>query len=97
MTDQDLAKIKFRMVAHLNMWNYHACTYESVDYEPKIEMCIHTVVREDGTFGRALAHYRFNGNVYKTKKKFLEAMTTWEEEKIRHHEPQSTTPPPTQG
>lgn len=80
MTDQDLAKIKFRMVSHLNMGTQHACTYESVDHEPKIEMCVHTLLRDDDTIGPAFAHYRFNGNVYKSKKKFLEAMTAWEEE-----------------
>lgn len=81
MTDQDLAKIKFRMVSHLNMGTQHACAYVSVDYEPRIEMCVHTIVRDDGTFGRAFAHYRFNGKVYKTKKKFLEAITAFEEER----------------
>lgn len=85
MTESDLAKIKFRTVSHLNLGTQHACAYESIDHEPKIERCVHTLVKEDGTFGRALAHYRFNGNVYKTKKKFLEAMTAWEEE-------QNTTP-----
>lgn len=79
MTDQDLAKIKFRMVSHLNLSSQHACLYESVGYEPKIYICVHTPVREDGTFGRAFAHYCFNGEVYKTKKKFLEAVTIFEQ------------------
>lgn len=81
MTESDLAKIKFRMVSHLNMGEQHASSYESVDHEPTIGMCVHTPVKEDGTFGRAFAHYRFNGKVYKTKNKFLEAMTAFEEER----------------
>ena len=81
MTDQDLAKIKFRMVSHLNMRTQHACVYESIDHEPKIAVCMLTPVKEDGTFGRAFAHYIFNGKTYKTKKKFLEAMTEFEEER----------------
>lgn len=81
MTESDLAKIKFRMVLHLNMGTQHACSYVSVDHEPKIEMCVHTPIKEDGTFGRAFTHYLLNGTFYKTKKKFLEAMTEFEEER----------------
>lgn len=79
MTVQDFAKIKFRMVSHLNMGQQHGTAYESVDYEPKIAMCVHTPVK-DGIFGRAYVHYDFNGQIYKTKKKFLEAITAFEEE-----------------
>lgn len=79
MTESDFSKIRFRKVSHLNMGTQHACTYESVDHEPTIWICVHTRVKEDGTFGRAFAHYRFNDKVYKTKKKFLEAMTAYEE------------------
>ena len=73
--------IKFRMVSHLNMGTHHVCAYESIDHEPKIGMCVHTHIKEDGTFGREYRHYRFNGKTYKTKKKFLEAMTKFEEER----------------
>lgn len=80
MTDQDLAEIKFRKMSHLNLGTQHACTYESVDYEPRISVCVHTPVREDGMYGRAFVHYYLNGVVYKSKKKFLEAMTELENE-----------------
>lgn len=49
MTESDLAKIKFRMVSHLNMGAQHTCAHESIDHEPKIEMCVHTPIEEDGT------------------------------------------------
>lgn len=81
MTDQDLAKIKFRFVMSMSGEYEHYTTYESVDHIPAIGICIHTPVRKDGTFGRESRHYLFNGKVYKTKKKFLEAMTAFEEER----------------
>lgn len=59
----------------------HMLSYESVDHIPTIGICIHTPVRKDGSFGREYRHYRFNGKVYKTKKKFLEAITAFEEER----------------
>lgn len=81
MNEQDFEKIKFKFVMHLNMEHEHALSYESVDHIPPIGICIHTPVRKDGSFGREYRHYRFNGKVYKTKKKFLEAMTAFEEER----------------
>lgn len=83
MTEQDLAKIKFRMVSHLNMETLHACTYESVNHVPSFEICVQTRLRDDDMFGGSYTHYRFNGKVYKTKKKFLEAITAFEEERKR--------------
>lgn len=80
MTESDLDKIKFRFVSSLSGEYEHCVTYESVDHIPAIGMCIHTPVRKDGSFGRGYTHYQFNGKVYKTKNKFLEAMTAFEEE-----------------
>ena len=80
MTDSDLAKIKFRFVMSMSGKYEHMLSYESVDHIPTIEICIHTPVRKDGTFGREYRQYLFNGKTYKTKKKFLEAMTAREEE-----------------
>lgn len=81
MTDQDLAKIKFRFVMSMSGEYEHMVSYESVGHIPTIGICIHTPVRKDGTFGREYRHYRLNGKVYKTKKKFLEAITAFEEER----------------
>lgn len=80
MTDSDLAKIKFKFVMSLSGEYEHYTTYESVDYIPPIGICVHTPVRKNGSFGREYRHYRFNRKVYKTKKKFLEAMTAFEDE-----------------
>ena len=81
MTEQDLAKIKFRFVMSMSLSYAHMLSYESVDHIPTIGICIHTQVRKDGTFGREYRHYCFNGKTYNTKKKFLEAMTEFEEER----------------
>ena len=86
MTESDLAKIKFRMVSHLNIRTQRTCAYESIDHEPKIAVCMLTPVKEDGTFGRSITHYIFNGRTYKTKKIFLEAATAFEEERKRKFE-----------
>lgn len=81
MTDTDLNKIKFKFVMSLSGEYEHYTTYESVDHIPPIGICVHTLVRNDGSFGREYRHYRFNGKVYKNKKKFLEAITAFEEER----------------
>lgn len=81
MTESDLAKIKFRFVMSLSGKYEHMLSYKSVDHIPAIGICIHTPVRKDGTFGREYRCYLFNGKVYKTKNKFLEAMAEFEEER----------------
>lgn len=80
MTESDLPKIKFRMVSHLSMSFEHVASYVSVENNPMIGMCVHTPIRDDGSFGKAITHYQLNGKVYKSKKKFLEAVTTFEQE-----------------
>ena len=81
MTESDLTKIKFKFVMSMSGEYEHYTTYESVDHIPAIGICIHTPVRKDGTFGRESRHYLFNGKTYKTKKKFLETMTEFEDER----------------
>lgn len=79
MTDQDLAKIKFKCVSHVNMGHEHVCTYESIDHNPTIIIRNRTKLRKSGVFGKPSVRYMFNGKTYQSKKKFLEAMTAWEE------------------
>ena len=81
MTEQDLAKIKFRFVMSMSLSYEHMLSYESVDHIPTIGICIHTPVRKDGTFGREYRQYLFNGKTYKTKKNSLEVMTVLEDER----------------
>ena len=82
MTESDLAKIKFKFVMSMSGEYEHMVSYESVGHIPTIAICIHTPVRKDGSFGRERRAYRFRGgSVYKSKKKFLEAITAFEEER----------------
>lgn len=72
MTAEQLSKIPFRMVAHLSMEHEHCATFLNADYN--MGYCVHTKRKDDGTFGRSYTHYQYNGEVYKTKAKFLEAI-----------------------
>ena len=82
MTESDLAKIKFRFVMSMSGEYEYYTTYESIGHIPTIAICIHTPVRKDGSFGHERRAYRFRGgSVYKSKKKFLEAITAFEEER----------------
>ena len=78
MTEQDLAKIKFRCVCHLSMEHEHAMTYESIDYRPVIGMCSHVPYKDGVPKGRVYTHYRVNGKVFKSKAKLLEYLTELE-------------------
>lgn len=79
MTEQDFAKIKFRIVSHVSMKQQHSCICESINHEPRIALYVRTRINDDGNFGRTITHYIFNGKTYKSKKKFLEAITAFEE------------------
>ena len=64
------------MTGHLAMAEEHCCSYSSED--GRLGICVHTKVNEDAfgyrNFGRSYRHYRVDGKVYKSKKKFLEAL-----------------------
>lgn len=76
MTEEELAKVKFNMKAHLSMADEHCCTYFSED--GRLGICVHTPVKEDAfgfrDFGRSYRHYSIDGTVYKSRKKFIEAL-----------------------
>ena len=86
MTESDLAMIKFKFVMSMSGVYEHMVSYESVDHIPTIGVCIHTPVRKDDAFGREYRHYLLNGKTYTTKKKFLEAMTAFEDERKSNFE-----------
>ena len=75
MTEQELAKIPFRMVCHLAMEDEHCTTYSSED--GMIGFCDHTRKRGDFDFGRSYRHWRIGKKIYKTKEKFLEALKNY--------------------
>ena len=81
MTEKELAKVKFRMVGHINTLSFHSCTYASED--GRLGFCDYTPVlgEVDGyvyKWGRTTRHYRIGDKVYKSKKKFLEALKDFE-------------------
>lgn len=72
MTDEQLQKITYHMVAHLSMEHEHTLTYASED--GRLGFCDHTPKRKNGDFGRTYRHYRIDNKVYKKKEKFIEAL-----------------------
>ena len=72
MTEQELAKIPFKCVCHMSLESEHIATYE--DKSGRLGFCTHTAKVDEFTFGRATTHYRIDEKIYKSKKKFLEAL-----------------------
>lgn len=74
MTLEDLKKIPFKMIAHLNMVNEHCATYKSTDPNISLEMCVHQPYKHGQPHGKSYTHYRYNGKVYKSVEALLEAI-----------------------
>lgn len=72
MTIEELEKIPFRFVSHLNMEGEHCTTY--VSYDGRIGFCDHQPYKDDEPHGKPYRHWMVLGKVYKSKKKFLEAI-----------------------
>ena len=72
MTEEQLNQLKFRFVSHLAMEHEHASSYVNDEYH--IGMCVHVTRKPNGEFGRSYRHFRYDGKVYKSKNKLLEAI-----------------------
>ena len=72
MTKEELSKVPFRMTWQMNMEHEHTSTYVNTDYD--FGMCCHTKCIDGIDCGRTYTHYRHGNKVYKTLKKFLEAI-----------------------
>lgn len=72
------------MVSHLAMEHEHAATYTNEVYG--ISICVHTKKKDDFSFGRSYTHYMYRGVVYKSKKKFLDAIKDVKFEEGRDNE-----------
>ena len=75
MTIDELKAIPFHFVCSAAWEHEHTMTYESED--GRLGFCDHVPRDEYGMVkkgGRAVRHYMIDGKVYKTKKKFLEAI-----------------------
>lgn len=74
MTHKELQRLSWRMQSHLAMVDGHSATYEARIGFKTIVKCVYTVKKDDVTFGRSYTHYRFDGKVYKSHTKVLEAI-----------------------
>lgn len=71
LTEEKFRQLRFRMVSHLALESEHCSVYTNDTY--KISVCRHVLKKKDGNFGRSYDHYMYNGKVYKTFKRFLDA------------------------
>lgn len=72
MTEEELKKIPFRFVCHLNMEHEHCTTYASED--GKFGFCVHQPYKNGAPYGRSYRHWRIGGDVFKSWGKFLERL-----------------------
>ena len=72
MTFEEFQKIPFRFVAHINMTDLHITTYVSDDR--RFSYSSYVRFRDGHPYGRSIRHYCIGMKVFKTKKKFIEAL-----------------------
>ena len=75
MTKEELQKIPFRFVAHLSTEKMHYLTYSSED--GLLGYCDRTPKLKHGQYRKTRRHWRIGGKVYKSEKKFFEALAKW--------------------
>ena len=75
MTKEELQKVPFHMVGHLSTEKMHYLTYSSEDGLLGFSDC--TPILKHGQFGKTRRHWRIGGKVYKSEKKFFEALAKW--------------------
>ena len=76
MTEEELKKVKFTFVAHMAMADEHTSTYVSED--GRLGFCDHTLKKNEYEFGRTYRHFRIDDKIYKSYKKFVEALKDFE-------------------
>ena len=72
MNKQELANIPFRCVCHMALEHEHIATYS--DESGRLGVSVVTPKKDEFTFGKGRTHYRIDEKIYKSKKKFLEAL-----------------------
>lgn len=77
MTHKEFQQLPWRMRSHLAMEHENALTYEANIGFKQICKCVHTVIKDDFTFGRSYTHYMFDGKVYKSHVKALDAINEY--------------------
>lgn len=79
MTYEELKKVPFHFVSHLSMEDEHCTTYVSED--GRIGFCNHVHFKNGEPKGRSYRHYMIDDKVYRSKKKFIEALEQFEPSK----------------
>ncbi len=59
------------------MEHEHTANYVAYICFRPIAKCVHTVKKEDFTFGRSYTHYMFDGKAYRSHTKVLEAINEY--------------------
>ena len=72
MTFEEFQKTPFRFVAHISMTDCHVTTYESED--GRFSYSSYVRFRDGQPYGRSFQHYYIGRKVFRTKKKFIEAL-----------------------
>lgn len=75
MTREELQKVPFRFVGHMSTDKMHFLTYSSED--GLLGYCDRTPKLKHGQYGKTRRHWRIGGKVYKSEKKFFEALAKW--------------------
>lgn len=61
MTEEEVRKIKFKMVSHLSMSDSHETTYESIGMPLKITMVSSVRIKNFEPYGKSSNEYYING------------------------------------
>lgn len=87
MTEDELSRIPFRCTCCTAWSDEHTMTYSSPDND--LGFCVHTPKNEDGSFSkRTYTHYRIGERIYKTRKRFLEALKDYNPIRVAYREPE---------
>lgn len=74
MTSKELRELPWKWQSHLAMEDEHATCYAARIGFEMIGKCVHTIKKDDYTFGRSYTHYMWRRKVYKTGKKLLDVI-----------------------
>ena len=72
MTREELSRIPFQLMSHINMEHDHCSYYYNMEYG--FHMYKYTKKNSDGTFGQTIVHYMYKDKVYVSLQEFLEAI-----------------------
>ena len=72
MTLEELNKIPFSVAGHVSYDDEHCTTYTSAD--GRFGFCDHVPMKDGEPHGRSYRHWRIGAKVYKSLKKFIEAL-----------------------